>query len=58
MTKSADFDPLALSDHSSEVHNLGLIMDSDLNFHSHVSDLREICFFHLNSLNANTLLHF
>ena len=56
-TKSVDFGPLVLSDDvlispSSEVRNLGLTMDSDLNFHSHVSDLRKSCFFHLKRLKA------
>ena len=44
-----DFAPLVLSSDvsippSAEVENLGLIMDSKLNFHAYVSDLRRNCF--------------
>ena len=56
-TDAIDFAPLALSSDvsispSSEVRNLGLIMDSKLNFHAYVSDLRRNCFFHLKRLKA------
>ena len=34
-----------------EARNLGLTMDSELNFHSHTNKLRQICFNKLRSLN-------
>ena len=51
----SSFAPLQLDDHTSispEVRNLGLIMDSKLDFQSHVTALRKTCFFQLKRLRA------
>ena len=52
-TKSDNFDTLALSGHCVDFYlSIGLIMDSAINFPSHVSDFGKSCFFHLNSVKA------
>ena len=56
-TNPSSFSPLQLDDQVyvspvTEVRNLGVLMDSKLNFHSHVSEMRRNCFHQLKRLNS------
>ena len=55
--QASSFSSLELNDHvsvppSATVRNLGVIMDSKLDFHAHVSDVRKSCFFQLKRLKS------
>ena len=56
-TNPSSFSPLQLDDQvyvspATEVRNLGVLMDSKLNFHSEVSEMRRNCFHQLKRLNS------